>query len=177
MPLMLKRIMGRRRFMESGCHEYTGYIGPSGYGDIVFKTQTWKVHRLLWVLLHGPIPEWPKAVVIHSCDNRLCINPEHLSLGTQQDNIRDCVHKGRQASRRKTHCPRGHEYAKHAHYHSSPTAIQQATPWRACKMCGLVRTRKKAGWPEHLWEIPPMPKGQRPHLPHPAVTQAAKEAK
>jgi hypothetical protein len=51
----------------------------------------------------------------------------------------------------------------------------QANPWRACKMCGLIRTRKKAGWPEHLWEIPPQKLGYRPHLPHPAqMTQSIK---
>lgn len=141
-PLILKRIMSRRRFMESGCHEYTGYIGPSGYGDIIFKAHNWKVHRLLWILLNGPIPEWPKAVVIHSCDNRLCINPEHLSLGTQQENIRDCVAKGRQASRRKTHCPRGHSYAEHGQEYASDKCIQQATPWRRCKECNRTRYQR-----------------------------------
>lgn len=162
LPLMFARIMSRRRFMESGCHEYTGYLTPTGYADVIFKGKVWKVHRLVWVHLHGPIARWPRAVVLHSCDNRKCINPDHLSLGTQQDNIRDCVVKNRQASRRKTHCPKGHEYAIHAAYRESPSFIQQATPWRVCKMCSLIRCRQKAGWPEHLWEIPPMPKGQRP---------------
>lgn len=171
LPLILARMMGRRHFAESGCHEYTGYLHPLGYGDIMFKGKNWKVHRLVWICLHGPIPSWPRAVVMHSCDNRKCINPEHLSLSTQQDNIRDCVSKGRQASRRKTHCPNGHEYAKYAHYHSGPNYIQQATPWRACKMCALVRHRKRAGWPEHLWGIPAQPHGQRKSF------TAAKETK
>lgn len=142
LPLILARILSRRHFAESGCHEYTGYIGPSGYGDIIFKTQRWKVHRLYWILLHGPIPRWPHAVVIHSCDNRKCINPEHLSLGTQQDNIRDCVTKGRQASRRKTHCPHGHAYAEHAEYVTNPKFIQQATPWRRCRECARTRWQR-----------------------------------
>lgn len=161
LPLMLERLLSRRHFAESGCHEYTGQIHPLGYGMVTFKGKPIKVHRLFWICLHGPIRPWPLDVVLHSCDNRKCINPDHLSLGTQQENIRDCVHKGRQASRRKTHCPRGHEYAKHAAYRESPSFIQQATPWRVCKMCSLIRTRKKAGWPEHLWEIPAQPHGQR----------------
>lgn len=154
LPLILARILSRRHFAESGCIEYTGYISPQGYGDIIFKTHRWKVHRLYWILLHGPIPEWPEAVVLHSCDNRKCINPDHLSLGTQQENIRDCVGKNRQASRRKTHCPQGHSYAEHGRAHTSPKAIQQASPWRTCKMCAMVKWRKKAGWPAHLLERP-----------------------
>lgn len=171
LPLILARILSRRHFMASGCIEYTGYIGPSGYGDIIFKTQRWKVHRLYWILLHGPIPEWPAAVVLHSCDNRKCINPDHLSLGTQQENIRDCVTKNRQFSRMKTHCPRGHSYAEHAHYHSSPNAIQQASPWRACKMCARLRQRIKAGWPEHMLNLPAN-RGFRPSVKR--STQSAK---
>lgn len=141
-PLILARIMGRRHFAESGCIEYTGQIHPLGYGMIVFKAKPWKVHRLLWVCLNGPIEPWPRAVVMHSCDNRKCINPEHLRLSTQQDNIRDCVAKGRQASRRKTHCPRGHAYAEHAEYLTSPKFIQQATPWRRCRECARTRYQR-----------------------------------
>lgn len=142
LPLILERLLGRRHFAASGCHEYTGYIHPLGYGEIVFKGKPTKVHRLFWICLHGPIPAWPKAVVLHSCDNRKCINTEHLSLGTQQDNIRDCVTKGRQASQRKTHCPRGHAYAEHGEYHSSPKYIQQANPWRRCRECARTRYKR-----------------------------------
>ena len=145
LPLILERIMGRRHFAESGCHEYTGYIHPLGYGELIFKGKMWKVHRLVWVALNGPILGWPREVVMHSCDNRKCINPDHLSLSTQQDNIRDCVAKGRQASRRKTHCPRGHAYAEHAEYVTSPKFIQQATPWRRCRECARTRYARLSG--------------------------------
>jgi hypothetical protein len=142
LPLILERILSRRRFTESGCHEYTGYIHPLGYGELVFKGKPIKVHRLFWICLHGPIAPWPKAVVLHSCDNRKCINPDHLSLGTQQQNIRDCLAKGRQASQRKTHCPRGHAYAEHGEYYSSPKCIQQANPWRRCRECNRTRYQR-----------------------------------
>lgn len=145
LPLIFERIMGRRHFSESGCHEYTGYIGPLGYGDLMFKGKQIKVHRLVWICLHGPIRPWPLDVVMHSCDNRKCVNPDHLSLSTQQKNIRDCVAKGRQASARKTHCPRGHAYAEHARYWSSPKAIQQANPWRRCGECERIRSHNY--WP------------------------------
>lgn len=142
LPLVLERIMSRRHFAESGCHEYTGYIHPLGYGELIFKGKMWKVHRLVWVALKGPIPSWPRAVVLHSCDNRKCINPDHLSLGTQQENIRDCVTKGRQASARKTHCSRGHAYAEHGQYYSSVKCIQQANPWRRCRECNRTRYQR-----------------------------------
>jgi len=51
-------------------------------------------HKMSFILHNNMIPE-PGQVVMHSCDNRLCINPEHMSLGTQQDNIADRVAKGR----------------------------------------------------------------------------------
>lgn len=160
LPLIWARIKARLRVAESGCWEYTGYVLPTGYVQVSYHSQRTKAHHVVHMATKGPVPDG--KVVMHSCDNRKCLNPDHLSLGTQSENIRDCVAKGRQASRRKTHCPRGHAYAEHAHYHTSPNAIQQASPWRACKMCGLIRYRRSAGWPAHLWEIPRTPKGQRP---------------
>lgn len=162
LPLVWGRIKERLQVAESGCWEYTGYIMPTGYVQVSYRCRGMWGHHLAYMANKGPIPAGMR--ILHSCDNRKCLNPDHLSLGTQQDNIRDCVAKGRQASRRKTHCPNGHSYAEHARYHMTrdPAANQQATPWRACKMCGLIRGRKKAGWPEHMWEMPPQSKGFRP---------------
>lgn len=162
LPLIHARILSRVKVSPSGCHEYTGYIDPYGYGDIVFKAVNWKVHRLVWVCMNGPIPRWPKAVIIHSCDNRKCINPAHLSLGSQQDNIRDCVQKNRQASRIKTHCPKGHAYAEHGREYLSDKCVQQASPWRSCRVCQRISIRRRAGWPEWALEMPPQKLGQRP---------------
>jgi hypothetical protein len=50
-------------------------------------------HRLSWVFHRGPIP--PGMVICHRCDTPACINPDHLFVGTQSDNIRDCMRKGR----------------------------------------------------------------------------------
>ena len=78
----------------TGCHEWTGYQLDTGYGQVRRQGYLWRVHRLAWFLTHGPIPKG--ANVLHSCDNRICCNPEHLFLGTTQDNADDMVAKGRQ---------------------------------------------------------------------------------
>jgi hypothetical protein len=57
--------------------------------------EVFRTHRLSWVVAHGKIP--PGLCVLHKCDNAACINPEHLFLGTQNDNIRDCIRKSRRA--------------------------------------------------------------------------------
>lgn len=55
-------------------------------------------HRFAWEIHHGKIPE--SLNVCHHCDNTLCVNPDHLFIGTQKDNMQDCVAKGRTNKRR-----------------------------------------------------------------------------
>lgn len=159
-PLILARLMEQSRMVESGCREYTGYIHPTGYGMSIFKAKNWRTHRLMWMAVHGR-RLIGRERIMHSCDNRRCIHPNHLILGTQKLNIIDAVQKGRQFHRAKTHCPQGHAYAEHAHFHMTKDP-RQFSPWRTCKMCALIRCRKVAGWPEWAWTLPRQPKGTRP---------------
>ncbi|WAX24030.1 hypothetical protein F5_00014 [Xanthomonas phage F5] len=71
----------------SECIEHTGCLMPNGYGQVRREGKTWLAHRWAAHCYHGPCPEG--QVVRHTCDNRKCINPEHLLYGTQRDNLID----------------------------------------------------------------------------------------
>jgi hypothetical protein len=75
-----------------GCWEWTGGL-RRGYGLIQADGKTVSVHRVSWELANGPIPVGMQ--VLHRCDNGKCLNPDHLFIGTQKDNIEDAVNKGR----------------------------------------------------------------------------------
>ena len=65
----------------------------NGYGAFRFRKKVWDAHRVSWVLANGEIPD--KLLVCHKCDNRRCVNPNHLFLGSFTDNLLDSFNKGR----------------------------------------------------------------------------------
>lgn len=78
---------------ESGCWNWTKYRNEQGYGRVWLNGKLESAHRVAYTLFTGPIPEGIK--VLHTCDNPQCINPAHLRLGTQQDNMIDATRKNR----------------------------------------------------------------------------------
>jgi hypothetical protein len=86
----------RRVDKTAGCWLWVGSKDADGYGTLKRQRKSWRAHRLSYELYCGPIP--PEIYVLHRCDNPSCVRPDHLFLGTNDDNMRDMVQKGRQAA-------------------------------------------------------------------------------
>lgn len=78
---------------SEGCWEWTGALNSKGYGRINHLGRNTLTHRCSWELHFGPIPEG--LFVLHRCDNRVCVRPDHLFLGDAGDNARDMAAKER----------------------------------------------------------------------------------
>lgn len=129
------------------CWEWVASGDSDGYGQLMVGKRMKKAHRVAWELANGPIPDG--SFVCHHCDNPSCVRPSHLFLGSNSENMRDMVRKGRlnggierlrlrnQALQLKTHCPRGHEYAGA----NLRIALSRNVPCRHCLACQSIRNR------------------------------------
>ena len=163
------RLVSRIRIDEkTGCWLWTGPVRPSKwpqnrYGIMSAKKPNGKwgslhTHRAMMIAVLGPLTR--EQCVCHRCDIPLCVNPEHLFIGTMGDNIRDSRAKNRHHEAQKTHCERGHplfgDNLVISHQGGKKTGIR-----RVCKICELGRARLRAGWPEDLaFTLPPGVRGQ-----------------
>lgn len=98
---IFRRNSGKRKFTKerSGCFIWRGFCDSEGYGQVSYLGRTVRVARLVFSVCVGDIPYG--SVVRHACDNPSCINPEHLLIGSQRENIKDKVERGRQARRER----------------------------------------------------------------------------
>lgn len=78
---------------KSGCWLWNGSLNHNGYGTFSIVGKTVRAHRVSMVLSGSEIPDG--MCVCHHCDVRNCVNPSHLFLGSQKDNARDAIEKGR----------------------------------------------------------------------------------
>ena len=94
-PLKEKILRGAIPVPESGCWLWEGGVNPMGYGKTSMGKKTITAHRASYEVFVGKVPDG--LFVLHRCDVPSCVNPSHLFLGTQADNINDKVNKQRQA--------------------------------------------------------------------------------
>ena len=79
--------------LKTGCVNWKMYRNPDGYGQFGFNGKKVFAHRSSYEVFIGEIPKG--FIVRHICDNPSCVNPEHLEIGTKQDNSNDCISRGR----------------------------------------------------------------------------------
>jgi hypothetical protein len=99
-----------------------------GYG-VLYRSKSWLAHRYCYTEIIGPIPKG--KILMHTCDIPLCVNPEHLRLGTMKDNTYDMISKKRDKNSRKTHCKNGHEFNEE----NTKIRIRNNKQHRQCKTC------------------------------------------
>lgn len=142
-----------RFFIEpnSGCWLWEGSVSTTGYGVIgrggrggtnIFA------HRLSWELHRGPIPEGvgPHGTcVLHKCDTPMCVNPAHLFLGSQADNMADLVAKGRQAKNRRL--PKGERHP------NAKLTENDVSEIKSCRDSGVTMSKRFGVSPAHISRI------------------------
>lgn len=116
-----------------GCWNWIGGGFNTGYGAFKIEGKQTTAHRASWTLHFGKIPDG--LLICHKCDNRRCVNPAHLFLGTHRDNSQDALKKGRLKSHPKDNvaCIRGHEYTDESTY--------RRHGYRYCRTCHALRSR------------------------------------
>lgn len=114
------------------CWMWNSTKDGNGYGFFKIKNRSIRAHRMMWSISNSK--EIPEGMVIcHSCDTPGCVNPAHLFVGTQLDNMRDCAEKGRM---RKTHCLQGHAL-------SDDNLVPSKYGKRVCRICHRIRGQKQ----------------------------------
>lgn len=108
----------------TGCWIWMRSLTGSGYGHCGLDL----AHRVSYKLYKGSIPEG--LFILHSCDVRSCVNPDHLRAGTQQENVKDAVNRNRHYGASKTYCKHGHMFTE------GNTLVRNNK--RSCRICQYI---------------------------------------
>lgn len=91
---VLERFWTKTRRLDNGCIVWLGAKRDNkGYGSFSMNGKNHRSHRVAYSFVNGEIPI--NMVVMHACDRPSCVNPQHLSIGTQEENVKDMINKGR----------------------------------------------------------------------------------
>lgn len=114
----------------ASCRIWTGGLSPKGYARMSFHNRETRVHRLVYELVYGAIPEG--AHVHHTCHVKACVNPEHLAA--IDAGAHNTLHKTVSA----THCPHGHEFTPENTYLRRGNGLR-----RMCRACDRERSMRR----------------------------------
>jgi len=138
----------------SGCWNWTARKNKHLYGEFLYNNKVWKAHRLSYLIYYGDFDL--SLFVLHKCDNPSCVNPDHLFLSTQKENMMDMSKKGRAKNQtnmsisydswlsirpnksKKDLCKRGHEFSDK----NTRIKISNSRILRQCRTCQYENTRK-----------------------------------
>lgn len=126
---------------ENECWEWTASKNNKGYGQFAINKIAKSTHRISYTIHKGEIPD--TMSICHTCNNPPCVNPKHLYIGTDTQNMRQAADEKRLASQKKTHCKSGHEFTP------QNTALYKQKKrgdvlTRVCRTCKKLNDQKRS---------------------------------